>query len=141
MRLRHCRGIIAAATDNGIDLEIGFDSEVIPILRAVVANPRWPGKSPRPDVALRLISNVHAVGLEPSDLESLTAHDDNGIDTLAFHATRAPTAVIDDYAELGVDLMLWMLDAAPETLAAMHRYEPRFVITSEALLFRRWEEQ
>jgi hypothetical protein len=133
--------IIAAAIETGRELELGFDSEVVALLRAVAAHPRWAGKNPYPNVHLRLISSVHAIGLEPHDLRSLTAHAHDGIDTLSFHATRTPTGVVDDYASLGVELMLWMLDAAPETLSAMHRYEPRYVVTSEAIFFRRWEEQ
>lgn len=135
--------IIAAAIESNRQLELGFDSELVATLRQVVRHPRWPGKTPYPGIHLQLLSNVHAVGLEPTDLVSLTSAGDthDGIDTLAFHATRVPTTLVDDYAELGVELMLWMLDVAPETLHAIRRYEPRYVNTSEALLLRRWGEQ
>ncbi len=134
--------IIAAARARGVELEFGFDSEVIPFLRAIAAHPRWLGKHPYPGVELRLISNVGAVGLEPTDLASIRAPGmGDGIDILSFHATRTPNAVAKEYADLGATLMLWMLDAAPETFGAAEAYEPPYIVTNEVVLFRRWEER
>ncbi|MBA3397865.1 MAG: hypothetical protein H0T89_34900 [Deltaproteobacteria bacterium] len=134
--------IIAAARQNSIALELGFDSEKVSLLRAITKHARWPGKEPFEDVSLRLIANVASQGLEPTDLPSLQGDSTSeGVDVLAFHATRIPTKVVDDYAALGATLMLWMQDAAPETLDAMRTYEPRYVVTNEATLFRRWGEQ
>ncbi len=133
--------IIAAARHNGIALELAFDSEKVSLLRAITKHARWAGKEPGDGISLRLIANVASSGLEPTDLPSLRGdHSSDGIDVLAFHATRIPTQVVDDYDALGATLMLWMQDAAPETLDAMHSYEPSYVVTNEATLFRRWGE-
>ena len=134
--------IIDAARARGIALELGFDSMTVSLLRAAAKSPRWPGKSPYPDVELRLISNMNYPGLEPSDLESLRdPGNGDGIDILAFHATRTPNGIVRSYAELGAALMLWMNDVAPETFDAVHHYEPPYIVTNEALLVRRWTEQ
>ena len=134
--------IIAAARARGIALELGFDSEVVALLRAVAQHPRWPGKLPYDDVRLLLITAVGNPGLEVADLESLrTPAVGNGIDVLGFHATRTPNAVVRSYVDLGAELMIWMLDAAPETLGAVQAYEPQYIVTNEAMLFRRWQEQ
>lgn len=134
--------IIAAGRANGRSLELAFESEEMAIVRAVAANPRWPGKQPYPDVALRLITNVATPGLEAADLGSLASDtNDHGVDILSFHATKTPTGVVERYESFDVELMLAMFDAAPETFEAMTRFEPAYVVTSEALLLRRWEER
>jgi len=130
--------IVTAARARGVELELGFDSEAVPLLRAIEAHPRWAGKHPSKGLELRLISNVLSAGLEPRDLDSLTG-DGEGIDILAFHATRTTTGVAHQYKDLGARLMLWMLDVAPETMDAVKEFEPEYIVTNEALLFRRWQ--
>jgi hypothetical protein len=40
----------------------------------------------------------------------------------------------------GLDLVFWMFSATAETFAAIDRYEPAMVETSEARLMRGWLE-
>ena len=39
-----------------------------------------------------------------------------------------------------VDISMWMFQATAENFGAIERVEPRYVITSEAELMRRWLE-
>jgi hypothetical protein len=39
---------------------------------------------------------------------------------------------------MGLDVMLWMFSANTEDFDAIHRYHPKWVLTSEAPLLRGW---
>jgi len=131
----------AAATDASRELEIMFESEDIELIRGLPRNLRWPGKDPDDRTRLRLIAQVQSTELELSDLTALTTDDDgDGIDILSFHTSRFPDGLQQSFFSLDAELMLWMLDASLESLYTMGTYEPKYVITGEAQLFRRWEE-
>lgn len=133
--------LMEAAAAGDRELEILLEAEDIDFVRSLTAHPRWPGKHPGEGVAIRLEANVKSAGLTPDDLVSLTGGDkEDGIDVLAFHSTRFPDGQQQAYEALGVDLMLWMLDASLETLYAAEVYHPEYVNTSEAELLRRWME-
>lgn len=133
--------LIEAARVNSRQLELQFDSENIELIRAVVADPRWPGKEPADGISLRLIVPARTAELSPNDVTKFDDDGDGlGIDILSFHTSRLPTGQRQSYVALDVDLMVWMLDASLETFHVLGMYEPKYVVTSEALLFRRWLE-
>lgn len=139
--LEIAEALISAARDNGRELELQFESWNLALIRAVVADARWPGKEPYPGISLRLVAPSESPDLVPEDLTSLRSEaDDLGIDILSFHTSRYPTHQRQSYYALDVDLMLWMLDASLETFHVIGIYKPKYVVTSEALLFRRWLE-
>jgi hypothetical protein len=132
--------IATAAVAGGHELEIGFESQA-DLVRGLVAHPGWPGKEPQAGVHVRLISNARYGGIRPDDLTALRGNLADGIDILSFHASRIPDGEQQSYLALDVTVMLWMLDAALETFYAMEAYQPAYVVTNEAILFRRWMEE
>jgi hypothetical protein len=133
--------LMAAADAGGRELELMFEAENLAMTRALPVHPRWPSKHASPSTRLRLVANGRSPDLAPTDLESLTTDaNDTGIDVLVFHASRLPDGMQQSYLSLQADLMLWMLDASVETMYAVDVYQPKYISTSEAELFRRWEE-
>jgi hypothetical protein len=130
-----------AAVAGDRELELILEGEDIDFVRSLTRQPRWPGKAPGQGLRIKLEANVKTAGLEPDDLVSLTGGDKpDGLDVLAFHSTRFPDGQQQAYEALGVDLMLWMLDASLETFSAAETYHPAYVNTNEAELLRRWME-
>lgn len=51
---------------------------------------------------------------------------------------EAVRGAVPRFVALGLELSLYIFDATTETFAAIRRYRPAWVLTSEARLLRRW---
>lgn len=112
-------------------LRFVFESADLALLDALVARPRWPGRL-EGDVEVRLASEARPLRGPPRDQASPR------LDVMQYLPTWVTDAQLEAYTALGYELCLWFFVTTPEVLAAIERHSPRYVITGEALLLRRW---
>lgn len=127
----------AAAATAGRDVDLVVTSFDPRLLAAVAAEPRW--RLP-PARARRRLGAI--VGI-PAPLDSQTRPlsefgAELGIDLVEVHPQWLLDGQYEAYDHAGYELAFWMFSATVETLAAIDRYEPAMVVTSEARLVRRW---
>lgn len=130
--------IEAAALGSGRNLEFIFDSYNPDILNALTQSARWPGRQPHPSIRVRLSADY--LDSTPSGLAIQMLSDFPEVDDVVFHAGWVTDGHYQAFRSMGLDLTLWMFSATVETFAAIEKFEPRAVLTSEAPLMRRWLE-
>jgi hypothetical protein len=126
-----------AATAAAVDVRLLFSSFDPELLGALTREPRWTAaltSRVRPEL-------VATLGL-PLPLDSQTR-------SLADFSTALPIAVVEAHPDWlsearfeslrgRHELALWTFSTTSETLAAVTHYRPALLVTSEALLLRRW---
>jgi hypothetical protein len=128
--------IADAAVATGRDVELHFEAFAPELLAAVIAN--TPAMTPIP-FHFEAIQGVPA----PLDNQTRPLGDYAGlpIDSVEFHDQWILDAQYEAARSLGLDLGVFMFSATVETFAVIEQYEPRYVVTSEAVLLRRWLER
>jgi|SoiMethySBSTD1v2_1073268.scaffolds.fasta_scaffold08713_14 hypothetical protein len=127
-----------AALDSGQNIAVIFDSSAPKLLKTLVAQPRWPGRTRSGQVQVRLSADF--VDSTPSGLAFQKLADFPEVDDVLFHAGWINDAHYQAFRSLDVELTIWMFSATVETFDAIERFEPAAVLTSEAPLLRRWLE-
>jgi hypothetical protein len=128
--------IAGAATANDREVVVFFSAFNPDLLRAVIV--QRPSETPVP-VRLGAIQGIPA----PLDNQTRSLDEYAGIplDVVEFHAQWILDGQYEAVRSLGVDLGVFMFSATSETFAVIEQYEPRFIVTSEARLIRRWLER
>lgn len=121
---------LVAAAAGRHRLRIVFESSAR-LLAALVAHPRWPGRRDG-DVEVRLA--VEAELLVGADFPA----PEVAVDILEYVPGALTDAQHAAFVARDLELSAWMYVATPETLATIARHRPRYVVTGEALLLRRW---
>lgn len=125
-----------AALRAGRRIRVVFDSYAPRVLKAVLDSPRWPGKQPHEDVEVRLSADFPDSTSVGASLQWIS--DFPEVDDVVFHECWITDGAYQAFRSLGLDLTMWMFSATVETFAAIERFEPDTVLTSEAELMRRW---
>lgn len=130
----------AAALRSNRQLEFTFYSNAPIVLRALTNSPRWPGKRSGQQIDVKLgadFSDPTSLGfINFNRLDELT--DDIELDTVILHSAWISKGHETALRSFDIDLALWMFSANVEHFNAIERLKPRYVVTSEALLLRRW---
>ena len=126
----------AAALRAGRRIQVIFDSFAPDVLKAILDSTRWPGKHPDENVEVRLSADLP--DSTPSGLALQRLSDFPDVDDVVFHAGWITDGAYQGFRSLEVDLTMWMFSATVETFAAIEKFEPDAVLTSEAELMRRW---
>jgi hypothetical protein len=129
--------LLAGARAGGHQLTVGFISGKPVHLEVLTARPGWAALVPEPDLELLLIGDIFApyAAIVP-ELADFTIR----LDAVEYHPDFMTAQHRETYRSLGIDLVQWSYVSTTEALAAITRYEPRFAITNEAMLLRRWTE-
>jgi len=129
-----------AAIRAGRPIRVIFDSLSPTLLRAVVANPRWPGKHPHADVELALSADF----LDPTrtGLGNPTLSEFEGLplDIVEYHWNWVTDGQYQAWRSMGLETTMWMFSATVEAFDAIETLRPTYILTSEAPLVRRWLE-
>ncbi|MEZ4365034.1 MAG: hypothetical protein R2939_01960 [Kofleriaceae bacterium] len=125
--------IAAAALASGHEAVVTMSSYAPALLAEVLA--QAPGTPPIP-ARLGALQGVPA----PLDgqTSSLDAYAGLPIAVVEVHPHWLLDGQAEAIASLGADLSLWMFSATAETFALIRQHQPVTVVTSEALLMRRW---
>jgi len=128
--------VVAGAAAGGVALTFAFVSAKPAMLDAVAADPRWRALAGTPGIETMLVADIFApyAPIVPELSQFRVA-----LDGVEYHPDFLTAAQRETYASLGLDLVQWSFVATPETFDAIARYEPRFVLTNDAVLMRRWE--
>ncbi len=129
--------LLAGARAGGHQLTIGFISGKPVHLEVLTARPRWSSLAAAPDLQLMVIGDIFApyAAIVPK-LSDFRVK----LDAVEYHPDFMTLEHRETYRSLGIDLIQWSYVATTEALDALERYEPRFAITNEAMLLRRWTE-
>lgn len=114
----------------GKPVTISFVSAEPAQLHALVDRPRWIAG---PD--FQLVGDIF--GPYSSAVPALADYD-LPIDAVEFHPDYMTVQHREAYRSLGIDLVQWSFVTTPEALDSIRRWEPRYVLTNEADLLRRW---
>jgi hypothetical protein len=129
--------VIAGARTGGHDITFGFISAKPQLLEALSAQPRWATLSAEPGVAMQLVGDIFlpysSVVPDIADFEHL--------DAVEYHPDFMTVEHRETYRSLGIDLVQWSFVTTTEALDAIDYWEPKFAITNEATLVRRWTER
>lgn len=130
--------IVAAARTRGHALTLGFASPEPAMHVELRARPRWATYQGAPDLEVLLVGNIFGpyLGVLPQIAEYTTP-----IDVIEFHPAFLTPQRGEAYRSLGIELMQWQFVTTTEALDSIERWEPRYVMTNEALLLRRWIER
>ena len=118
-----------------LSLQVVLTSLDPALIAAVTAHASWRGKRGGPDdpVEVGLGIDVNVIeGGRPDQIAEL------GVDLVEVHVDFTSPELYDALAAHGVDVCIWMFSATTATLDAIRRVGPRYVLTSEAPLIRRW---
>lgn len=129
--------ILTGARAHGHPLTFGFVSAVPAHLHVLAEQPRWSALQAEPAVELMLVGDIFAP--YSSVVPELADYDD--IHAVEYHPDFMTLPQRETYRSLDIELVQWSLVTTTEALAAIDRWEPRFAITNEALLLRRWAER
>lgn len=124
--------IAAGARARGHQLTVGFISGVSRHLEGVRASPRF---KPVADLELLLIGDIFA---PYSAIVPEFADYRVPLDAVEYHPDFMTEVHRETYRSYKVDLVQWSYVATIEAFDAIERWQPRFVITNEAQLMRRW---
>ncbi len=130
--------VLAGARAGGHALTVGFISGKPVHLEVLTARPGWQALVPEPDLELLLIGDIFAPYAE---IVPELADYKVPLDAIEYHPDFMTAQHRETYRSLGIDLVQWSYVATTEALAALSRYEPRFAITNEAMLLRRWTQR
>jgi hypothetical protein len=129
--------VVAGARSGGHPITVGFISIEPPLLEALTARPRWPTYAAAPDLELMLVGDIFA----PFNAIVPTLADYKvPLDAVEFHPRHMNAQHREAYRALDLDLVQWSFVTTTESLQSIERWEPRFVLSNEALLLRRWIE-
>lgn len=125
--------VIAGARTGGHELTIGFSSQDPNLLDAVQAH------LPERDttgVTVLLVGDIFF------PYASVAPHlaDYSQLDAMEYHPDFMTEGRYQTYQSLGLDLAQWQFTMTIDAFDALERYRPRWVITNEAELTRRWIE-
>lgn len=126
--------IVAAGANAGShQVTIGFTSVAPRLLDALVARPRWPGRGGEPEVLL--VGDIFTLySAEVPDLADYRV----ALDAIEYHPDVLTDGHREAYESLGLDLIQWSFTTSVEALDAIERHRPRWVLTNDAVLLRRW---
>lgn len=128
--------IAQGASIGGHDLRVLFDAFDPRLIRALTRHAAWPGKDPRQGLELRLSADF---GLLPGIVaRSLSDWSDVAIDLAEIHPFWTSRAMVHTLRAMNLELTMWMFNATAATLQGIRRIRPEHVLTSDALLVRRW---
>ncbi|MEO8700440.1 MAG: hypothetical protein ABI867_10365 [Kofleriaceae bacterium] len=130
-------GVIAgAAVANDREVVVVFGAFNPDLERAVLA--AQPASVPVP-FTLEAIQGIP----EPLDNQTHSLEDYRGlpITLVEFHAQWILDAQYETMQSLGLDMGVFMFSATAETFAVIEQYAPKYIVTSEARLMRRWLER
>jgi hypothetical protein len=120
----------------GQPLTVGLISVRPELLSAVVADPKLATLTAMPDVETMLIGDIFAPYAEiVPDFADFTVP----LDGVEYHPDFMTDAQYELYTARDMDLIQWSFVTTPEAFDAIERYEPRMVITNEAVLLNNWE--
>jgi hypothetical protein len=121
----------------GQPLTIGFNSVRNELLSAVIADPKYAVLTSMPNVEILLVADIFApyASIVP-DFSDFTVP----LSGIEYHPDFMTRAQYELYTSRGLDLIQWSFVTTPEALDAIEQYEPRYVITNEAVLLRNWED-
>lgn len=129
--------IVEGARAGGHAVTFGFVTADPKHLEVLAARPRWATWEAEPDVELLQIGDIFApyssVVPEIADYEHL--------DAVEYHPDFMTEPQRETYRSLGIELVQWSLVTTTEALGAIEHWEPKFAITNEASLVRRWAER
>jgi hypothetical protein len=125
--------VARSAAEAGHSLTVGFIAGVPTHHETLRGNPRWPSLEDDPDVETLLIADTFAPYLQVTDFNV-------PVDVIEYHPAYMTQARRETYRSLGYQLAQWSYVSTAEAFDAIERWEPRFAITNEALLLRRWIE-
>jgi len=130
--------LLAGARAGGHELSVGFISGKPRHLEVLIERPAWATLVAEPDLDMFLIGDIFApyAAIVPELADYKVP-----LDAVEYHPDFMTAQHRETYRSLGIDLVQWSYVATTEALAAITRYEPRFAITNEALLLRRWTER
>lgn len=121
----------------GQPLTIAFNSAGPELLAALSVDPRYAALGQRPAVETMLVADIFA---PYADIVPRFSDFTVPLDGIEYHPDFLTRPEYELYTSYGLDLIQWSFVATPEAFDAIERYEPRFVITNEAVLMRRWED-
>jgi hypothetical protein len=128
--------ILVGARTGGHQITFGFISAVPRHLEVLRAQPQWTTLQAQPDAEMFVIGDIFApyssVVPELSEFEHL--------DIVEYHPDFMTVPQRETYRSLGIDLMQWSFVTTTEALGAIDYWEPKYAITNEAALVRRWAE-
>jgi hypothetical protein len=128
--------ILVGARAGGHATTFGFVTGDPTQLEVLAARPRWTSLEADPDVELLQIGDIFA----PYSSVVPTIADYTHIDAVEYHPDFMTLEHRETYRSLDIDLVQWSLVTTTEALAAIDQWEPRFAVTNEAMLVRRWAE-
>ncbi len=117
-------------------IEIVIDSAQPGLLLTLAGRERWRTRTNTDAIRLRTAADF--IDSTSSNLSAQHLDDFPAVTDVVFHAGWIDDAHYQAFRTLGLDLTLWMFSATGETFATLRKLEPRAVITSEAMLMRRW---
>lgn len=129
--------IAAGGRAGGHALTFGLISAVPAHLRVLTDQPQWTALQAEPDIELLLVGDIFAP--YSSLVPELADYED--IDAVEYHPDFMTLPQRETYRSLDIELVQWSLVTTTEALAAIDRWEPKFAITNEALLLRRWTKR
>ena len=131
------RLIADGARRGGHEVTIGFIAGVPRHHATLVEQDAWDVLEAEPHVELILIGDIFApyASIVP-ELSDFTVP----LDVAEYHPDYMTAQHRETYRSLGIELAQWSFVSTTEAFAAIQRYEPKFAISNEALLLRRWIE-
>lgn len=130
--------IVAGARTRGHALTVGFVSAVPAQHEALIARPRWASYTGATDLELMLVGDIF--GPYSSVVPELADYK-TPIGAVEFHPDFMTVQHREAYRSLGIDLVQWSFVTTTEAFDSIERWEPRYVLTNEAVLLRRWIER
>jgi hypothetical protein len=129
--------LVAGARAGGHALTIGFTSAKPALLEVVSTSPRFAQLQEQPDLEIMLVGDIFApyAGVVPK-LEDFQVR----LNAVEYHPDFMTLEHRETYRARGMDLVQWSFTATTEAFDAIERWEPRFTITNEAMLLRRWTQ-
>lgn len=126
--------IVAGARTGGHAVTFGLISQVPRALEVIAAEPRFAGYAGQPDVELMLVGDIFA----PYSSLVPDLADFEHLDAVEYHPDFMTEPMRETYRSLDIELVQWQFVTTPEALGAIDQWEPRYAITNEAKLVRRW---
>ena len=129
--------IYAGAQAGGHELTVGFVSTSPDLLAAMRASPNWDRYTTTTNVEMMLIADIFA------PFSSVEHHlaDFKELQAVEYHPDFMTVEKREAYRTQGLDLAEWSYTTTPESLDAIERWEPRFELSNNATLLRRWMER
>jgi hypothetical protein len=135
--LEAARIIAVGAAAGGHPLTVGFVASIPQHHVTLKQRDGWKMLEGDPNVELMLVADIFApyssVVPEIPDYKV-------PLDAVEYHPDFMTLEHRETYRSLGIELVQWSLITTEEAFDAIKRWEPKFAISNEALLLRRWIE-